>query len=83
MQEGQTFSATQVYIEINIYTLLTHKCKQLQKKYDILMVASVKMIVCWLDAPCSLVEVYDVSETLMMEAASTSKTPRNLYQTTL
>jgi hypothetical protein len=50
------------------------------------------MVVFWVVAPCSLVEVTDVSEvfaasiiramTLMMEAASTFETLVNFYQTT-
>jgi hypothetical protein len=48
-----------------------------------------KMAVFWVVAPCSLVEVTDVSEVLaasiirvMMEAASTSELSVNCYQTT-
>jgi hypothetical protein len=45
-----------------------------------------KMAVFWVVAPCSLVEVYrrfrDWAIALMMEAASTSETSVNLYQTT-
>jgi hypothetical protein len=52
------------------------------------MVASVKMAVFWVVAPCSLVEVYQRFggacnlAALMMEAASTSGTLVNFYQTT-
>jgi hypothetical protein len=47
------------------------------------------MTVFWVVAPCSLVQVYDVSGILvvsiikaMMEAANTSETSVNFYQTT-
>jgi hypothetical protein len=43
------------------------------------------MAVFWVDAPCSLVEFSKVSEVLaalMIEAASTSETLVNYYQTT-
>jgi hypothetical protein len=43
------------------------------------MVVSMKMVVLWVVAPCSLVEVLI---TLMMEAASTSETSLIFYQTT-
>jgi hypothetical protein len=40
-----------------------------------------KMAVFWVVAPCSLVEVYQLIA-LMMEAARTSETLVNFYQTT-
>jgi hypothetical protein len=49
-----------------------------QVRFQVLMAATVQMIVFWIVAPCSLVEVY---QGLMMEAASTSETSVNLYQT--
>jgi hypothetical protein len=47
----------------------------LQVRFQVLTAASVKMAVFWNVAPCRLVKLTDVSETLMMEAASTSETP--------
>jgi hypothetical protein len=47
-----------------------------------------KMAVFWVGAPCSVVKFTDVSEVLaatiirMMQAASTSETSVNFYQTT-
>jgi hypothetical protein len=41
-----------------------------------------KMAVFWVVAPCSLVEVYQRFIALMMEAARTSETLVNFYQTT-
>jgi hypothetical protein len=53
------------------------------------MTASTKMAVLWVVASCSLVEVYLLPsasgrrpDVLMMEAASTSETSVNFYQTT-
>jgi hypothetical protein len=40
------------------------------------------MAVFWVVAPCSLVEAYQRSRALMMEAANTSETLVNVYQTT-
>jgi hypothetical protein len=40
------------------------------------------MAVFWVVAPCSLVEVYRRFIALMVEAASTSDTSVNVYQTT-
>jgi hypothetical protein len=54
---------------------------------EILTAASLKNAVFWVVSPCSLVEI-DVSVpasiiiALMMEAASTSETSVNVYQTT-
>jgi 16S rRNA C1402 (ribose-2'-O) methylase RsmI len=39
------------------------------------------MAVFWVVAPCSLVEVYQRCDALMMEAARTSETLVNFYQT--
>jgi hypothetical protein len=41
-----------------------------------------KMAVFWVVEPCSLVEVLPTLIALMMEAASTSETSVNVYQTT-
>jgi hypothetical protein len=58
---------------------------------EVLLVARMKMAVFWVVAPCSLVEVYQHFRgpcclhhqgALMMEAASTSETSVNFYQTT-
>jgi hypothetical protein len=53
------------------------------------MAASIKMAVFWVVVPCRLVEVYDILVMhaasiirAMMEAASTSETLLNFYQTT-
>jgi hypothetical protein len=58
--------------------------------FEVLTAVSTKMAVFWVVAPCSLVEVYQPSEVLaafmiralMMEAARTSETFVNLYETT-
>jgi hypothetical protein len=49
--------------------------------FEVLTVVSTKMAVFWVMAPCSLVEVYRFIA-LMMEAARTSETSVNFYQTT-
>jgi hypothetical protein len=46
------------------------------------MALSTKTAVFWVVAPCCLVEVYQHFEALMMEAARTSETLVNFYQTT-
>jgi hypothetical protein len=61
-------------------------------RFQVLMVASMKMAVFWVVAPCSLVEVYRCFRgacclhhpliALMMEAANTSETLISFYQTT-
>jgi hypothetical protein len=60
--------------------------------FEVLTAASMKMAVFWVVAPCSLVEVYErfggtcclhhQGDALMMEAARTSETLVNFYQTT-
>jgi hypothetical protein len=64
------------------------KCHH-QVGFQVLTAASMKMAVFWVVAPCSLVEVYRrfrgacwVLIALMMEAASSSETSVNFYQTT-
>jgi hypothetical protein len=49
-------------------------------RFQVLTTAIMKVAVFWVVAPCSLVEVYRPA--LMMEAASTSETSVNFYQTT-
>jgi hypothetical protein len=54
-------------------------------RFEVLMVASMKMAVFWVIVPCSLVEVYRRfrgAHHLMIEAASTSEMLANFYQTT-
>jgi hypothetical protein len=55
-------------------------------RFEVLTAASIKMTVFWVAAPCSLVEFYrryrGAIIALMMEAASTSETLVNFYQTT-
>jgi hypothetical protein len=50
-------------------------------RFEVLTAASLKMTAFSDVAPCSLVEVYRLIA-LMMEAASTSETSVNFYQTT-
>jgi hypothetical protein len=60
--------------------------------FEVLTAVSTKMVVFWVTAPCSLVDVYwrfrgpcclhPRAITLMMEAARTSDTSVNFYQTT-
>jgi hypothetical protein len=51
-------------------------------EFEVLMAASKKMAVFWVVAPCSLAaSIISVIITLMMEAASTSETLVNFYQT--
>jgi hypothetical protein len=53
--------------------------------FQVLRAANKKMVVFWVVAPCSLVKVYRRFRgliALMMEAASTSETSVNFYQTT-
>jgi hypothetical protein len=62
-------------------------------RFEVLTEVSIKMAVFWVVAPCSLVEVHRSFRgaccllyqaiTLMMEAANTSETSLNFYQTTL
>jgi hypothetical protein len=71
---------------------LYRKDKVLAKvRFEVLATASIKMAVFWVVTHSSLVEYTDVSEvaaasiiviTLMMEAANTSETSVNFYQTT-
>jgi hypothetical protein len=49
--------------------------------FEVLTAVSMKIALFWVVAPCSLVEVYQ-SIALMMEAARTSETLVNFYQTT-
>jgi hypothetical protein len=49
--------------------------------FEVLMAVSMKMAVFWVVMPCSLVEVYQLFA-LMMDAARTSETLVNFYQTT-
>jgi hypothetical protein len=49
--------------------------------FEVLTAARNKMAVFWIVAPCSLVEVYQRLIALMMEAAGTSETLVNSYQT--
>jgi hypothetical protein len=49
--------------------------------FEVLTAVNTKMAVFWVAAPCSLIDVYQLIA-LMMEAASTSETLDNLYQTT-
>jgi hypothetical protein len=57
-------------------------------RFQVLTAASMKMTIFWDIAPCSLVEVTDVSKVLaaiialMMEKTSTSETSVNFYQST-
>jgi hypothetical protein len=61
-----------------------------RRNHVILRLYNIKMAVFWLAAPCILVEVYRRfrvacclhHQALMMEAASTSETSVNFYQTT-
>jgi hypothetical protein len=48
-------------------------------RFEVLTAARMKMAVFWVFAPCSLV---DFTDSLMTEAASTSGTSVNFYQTT-
>jgi hypothetical protein len=52
--------------------------------FEVLTAVSMKIAVFWVVAPCSLVEVYQRFRAiaLMMEAARTSETLVNFYQTT-
>jgi hypothetical protein len=51
-------------------------------RFEVLMVASMKMAVFWVVALCSLVDLRAwLTYCLMMEAASTSETSVNFYQT--
>jgi hypothetical protein len=71
--------------------------KQFLTGFEVLTAARMEMAVFWVVAPCSLIEVYqsfkgtcclhyqgDVEAliALIMEAASTSETSANFYQTT-
>jgi hypothetical protein len=58
-----------------------HFIKYFTVEFEVLMVVSTKMAVFWVVAPCSLVEAFRFI-TLMMEAARTSETLVNFYQTT-
>jgi hypothetical protein len=62
----------------------TALCSFVIVRFQVLTAASMKMAVFWVVAPCSLVEVYRRFELIaqMMEAAWTSETPVNVYQTT-
>jgi hypothetical protein len=54
-------------------------------RFEVLMVASMKMAVFWVVAPCNLLEIYwhfSKLIALMMESASTSEMLVNFYQTT-
>jgi hypothetical protein len=54
-------------------------------RFEVLTAVSMKIAVFWVVAPCSLVEVYQRFRgriALMMEAARTSETLVNFYQTT-
>jgi hypothetical protein len=52
-------------------------------RFQVLTAASMKMTVFWDFAPCSLVEIdRRFRGALMMEAASTSETSVNFYETT-
>jgi hypothetical protein len=56
-------------------------------RFEVLTAASIKMAVFWVVAPCSLVEIYRLSEVLAASIiramiASTSETLVNSYQTT-
>jgi hypothetical protein len=54
-------------------------------RFQVLTVASMKMAVFWVVAPCNLVEVcrrFRERRALMMEASNTTETSVNLYQTT-
>jgi hypothetical protein len=60
-----------------------------QLRFQVLAAPSMKKALFWVVAPCSLVEVYQCFRgascfhlQLMMEAASTSETLVNFYQTT-
>jgi hypothetical protein len=71
------------------FTFLPPKAINVQKDmgFEILMAVSTKMAVFWVVAPYSLVEVYRRFRgqrliALMMEAARTSETLVNFYQTT-
>jgi hypothetical protein len=66
------------YMKTEIYTNLI-------VGFEVLTAVSMKIAVFWVVAPCSLVEVYQRFRgpiALMMEAARTSETLVNFYQTT-
>jgi hypothetical protein len=50
--------------------------------FEVLTAVSTKMAVFWVVASCSLVEVYQRFSALIMEAARSSETLLNFYQTT-
>jgi hypothetical protein len=67
-----------------VVILIFNNSDKSRTKCEGLTVASVKMAVFWIVAPSSLVGVTDVSEmhaALMMEAACTSETSVNFYET--
>jgi hypothetical protein len=60
---------------------LCNRKKECLVAFEVLTAVSMKIAVFWVVAPCSLVEVFRAIA-LMMEAARTSETLVNFYQTT-
>jgi hypothetical protein len=67
----------------HIIFLFTHENVNRVVGFEVLTAVCTKMVVFWVVAPCSLVEVYQRFRViaLMMEAARTSETLVNFYQT--
>jgi hypothetical protein len=50
-------------------------------RFQVLTAASMKMVVFWVVASCGLLEVTSIIRALMMDAAITTETSLNFYQT--